>query len=74
MEAFGQLKFCGIIHTNFAESYFNLIKRGVIGTFHHVSKEHLPRYLSEFDFRWNHRGMSDGQMAVAAIKGLEGEG
>jgi transposase-like protein len=38
----------GLIHTNFAESYFSLLKRGIFGTFHHVSEQHLPRYLREF--------------------------
>lgn len=62
----------GIIHTNFAESYFSLQKRGIIGTFHHVSTEHLPPYLSEFDFRWNLRCLSDGERTIAAIRGTEG--
>lgn len=39
------------VHTNTAESYFALLKRGVYGTFHHVSKEHLHRYCDEFSFR-----------------------
>ncbi len=38
-------------HTNTVESYFSILKRGVIGTYHHVSAEHLNRYLGEFDFR-----------------------
>lgn len=40
-----------IMHTNFAESYHSLLKRGIIGAFHHVSDKHLPRYLAEFDRR-----------------------
>ena len=44
-----------ILHTNFAESYHSLLKRGIIGAFHHVSEKHLPRYLQEFDFRWKPR-------------------
>lgn len=38
----------GDAHVNTAESYFSLLKRGIVGTFHHVSKEHLDRYVSEF--------------------------
>jgi transposase-like protein len=49
-----------IIHTNFAESYHSLLKRGLIGAFHHVSAEHLHRYVNEFSFRWNSRKESDG--------------
>ncbi|WP_423605664.1 IS1595 family transposase [Sphingomonas sp. MS122] len=43
------------LHTNFAESYHSLLKRGIIGAFHHVCDKHLPRYLAEFDRRWNTR-------------------
>lgn len=63
----------GVIHTNFAESYFSLLKRGVLGTFHHISKRHLQRYLEEFDFRWNHRKESDDFRVAQAIKGSEGK-
>lgn len=62
-----------ILHTNFAESYHSLLKRGLIGTFHHVSQEHLPRYLREFEFRWNSRKASDGERTVGAIKGARGK-
>ena len=44
---------------NTAESAFALIKRGIYGTFHHVSKQHLQRYLDEFDFRWDDRKSDD---------------
>lgn len=40
-----------VFHTNFAESYHSLLKRGIVGAFHHVSAKHLPRYLSEFGRR-----------------------
>lgn len=63
----------GDVSTNTAESFFALLKRGVHGTFHHVSKKHLFRYCNEFSFRWNHRGVSDGERAVQAIKGMEGK-
>lgn len=62
----------GDITTNTAESYFALLKRGVHGTFHHVSKHHLKRYCDEFSFRWNHRKVNDGTRAEAAIRGAEG--
>jgi transposase-like protein len=63
----------GDISTNTAESYFALLKRGVHGTFHHVSKAHLFRYCDEFSFRWNHREVNDGTRAEAAIRGIEGK-
>ncbi len=45
----------GVGHCNTAEGYFSIVKRGIVGTFHHVSPAHLPRYLNEFDFRMNTR-------------------
>lgn len=63
----------GDIYTNTAESFFALIKRGVYGTFHAVSKKHLHRYVSEFQFRWNTRKVDDGKRVVAAIKGADGK-
>ena len=58
----------GAVHINTAESFFALLKRGVHGTFHHVSKQHLHRYCDEFGFRWDHRKATDGERTVAAIR------
>jgi transposase-like protein len=59
---------------NTAESVHALLKRGgIIGTYHHVSKLHLHRYLSEFDFRFNMRKVEDGERTLEAIKGFEGK-
>jgi transposase-like protein len=60
-------------HVNTAESVHALLKRGIVGTFHHVSKKHLHRYLNEFDFRFNHRKIKDGERTLNAIKGFEGK-
>jgi transposase-like protein len=60
-------------HTNTAESYFSLLKRGVYGTFHHVSKKHLHRYCDEFSFRWNGRRATDSARRDAAVAGAEGK-
>lgn len=57
----------GNVHTNTAEGYFSLLKRGITGTFHHVSRHHLHRYCNEFDFRYNYRKMNDGERSVALI-------
>jgi transposase-like protein len=46
---------------NTAESFFSLLKRGVIGAWHHVSQTHLPKYANEFAFRWSHRSITDGE-------------
>jgi transposase-like protein len=51
----------GDVSTNQAESYFSQLKRSLDGTFHHVSREHLPRYLAEFDYRYSTRFLTDEQ-------------
>lgn len=63
----------GIIHVNFAESCFSLLKRAILGTHHHVSRQHITRYLREHEFRWNLRKASDGDRTVAAIAGARGK-
>jgi transposase-like protein len=66
----------GDVTTNNVEGYFSILKRGLIGTFHHVGEQHLHRYVKEFDFRFNHRsslGVSDAERAHAAIKGIKGK-
>jgi transposase-like protein len=63
----------GDVNTNTAESYFALLKRGVMGTFHHISKLHLFRYCDEFSFRWNNRKVADGERTENAIKGFVGK-
>lgn len=66
----------GNVHTNTVEGYFSILKRGLIGTFHHVSEQHLQRYVNEFDFRYNNRqslGVSDSQRAETVLKGISGK-
>jgi hypothetical protein len=61
------------ITSNTVEGYFSLLKRGVNGIFHHVGKQHLHRYLSEFDFRYNGRKLTDLDRATLAIKATDGK-
>ena len=66
----------GEAHTNRVEGYFSILKRGITGTYHHVSQQHLKRYLAEFDFRYNERsalGIEDSERADKALKGIEGK-
>ncbi|EEF61656.1 IS1595-like element ISVer1 family transposase [Pedosphaera parvula] len=58
---------------NTCESFFSLLKRGVYGSWHHVSREHLPKYAGEFEFRWNNRKVTDGERMVAAVGRIEGK-
>lgn len=63
----------GNITTNTVEGFFGILKRGINGIYHHVSKEHLHRYLAEFDFRYNHRKIDDNDRTIKAIAGFEGK-
>jgi transposase-like protein len=66
----------GDVHTNSAEGYFSIFKRGMRGVYQHCSEKHLHRYLAEFDFRYNHRealGIGDEERTVAAVKSGEGK-
>ncbi len=66
----------GDVHTNTVEGYFSVFKRGIYGTFHHVSQQHLKRYLPEFDFKYNERstlGINDKMRAAKAVKGVVGK-
>jgi len=62
-----------VAHSNTVESSFSLLKRGVYGTFHNISKQHLHLYLAEFDHRWNLRKVTDGERMFEALKQIEGK-
>lgn len=64
------------IHTNTVEAFFSIFKRGMKGIYQHCSSDHLQRYITEFDFRYNHReknGYDDAMRADAILKGIEGK-
>jgi transposase-like protein len=64
------------VHVNSAEGFFSIFKRGLVGTYQHMSEQHLHRYLAEFDFRMNHRvrlGYSDDMRADIALQGIRGK-
>jgi hypothetical protein len=64
------------VHTNTIEGYFSIFKRGMKGVYQHCGKEHLHRYLAEYDYRYNHReknGYSDEDRAEKALLGVSGK-
>lgn len=63
----------GDVHSNTIEGAFSLLKRGVYGTFHSVSRKHLHRYLAEFEFRHNARNLDDGERVSLAVKAADGK-
>jgi transposase-like protein len=66
----------GDVSTNTIEGYFGVLKRGLFGTYQHCGPQHLDRYLSEFDFRYNNRtalGIDDMQRTIAVLKGIGGK-
>ncbi len=63
----------GNVHTNTVESFFALLKRGIMGSYHHVSRKHLSRYCDEFAFRWSHRDISDAERTTAALQQTTGK-
>jgi transposase-like protein len=66
----------GDVHTNTLEGFFSIFKRGLVGTYQHMDKKHLHRYLAEFDFRFNNRaklGINDAQRADNALRNIGGK-
>lgn len=72
-EEYGRYENGVCISTNTVEGFFSLLKRGITGTYHHVSAQHLHRYLSEFDFRYNTRKITDGERSMKLIGKVGGK-
>lgn len=63
----------GDAYTNTVEGYFSILKRGLYGTYQHVSEKHLFRYCNEFDFHYNNRQISDAERVIGLMAGAEGK-
>jgi transposase-like protein len=63
----------GDVTTNAVEGFFSILKRGINGTFHSVSKKHLHRYVSEFEYRYNTRKITDGERTAMVIRKSQGK-
>jgi transposase-like protein len=62
--------------TNAAENFFGIFKRGMVGTYHKCEEQHLQRYVTEFEFRFNNRvalGVNDKKRAETLLKQIEGK-
>jgi hypothetical protein len=60
-------------HSNTAENFFSILKRGVIGTYHHWSQAHIHRYLAEFDFRYSTKDVTDAERTAIALRNARGK-
>src|SRR5690606_18470335 len=66
----------GKTHIQSAEAFFAILKRGVMGSFHSISEQHLQRYVDEFAFRWNTRaslGIEDVERASLMVRAAVGK-
>jgi transposase-like protein len=66
----------GDAHTNTVEGFFSILKRGLYGTYQHVSEAHLQKYLTEFDFRYSNReslGVNDATRMALTVRGAKGK-
>ena len=61
------------MHSNTVEGFFSQLKRSIDGTYHHVSVQHLHRYLAEFDYRYSTRKDKDGERTMQAIRQTAGK-
>ena len=62
----------GDVHTQNIENYWSLLKRGLVGTFHHVDAAYLPSYLQEFEYRFNRRKANDEERFAALLAQTSG--
>jgi transposase-like protein len=60
-------------HSNTAENFFSILKRGIVGTYHHWSEAHLHRYLAEFDFRYSHKDITDAERTEICLRNARGK-
>ena len=63
----------GDVHTNTVEGFFSILKRGLNGIWHAVSRQHLHRYLAAAEFRYNHRELNDGERVTALVQASVGK-
>lgn len=62
----------GNVHTNSIESFWALLKRGIIGIYHHVDKKHLDKYVDEFEFRYNTKHIHDAERFSSMLSCCDG--
>jgi hypothetical protein len=65
--ASAKLRMIGAVHTNTIEDFWGIFKRGIVGSFHKVSRKYMPLYIAEFQFRYNNR--ENAEIFRTAIEG-----
>lgn len=55
-------------HTNTIEGFWSILKRGITGIYHLVTAKHLPKYCKEFVYRYNTRGLTDGERFIDCLR------
>jgi hypothetical protein len=60
-------------HSNTVANFFSILKRGVIGTYHHWSSQHIHGYLAEFDFRYSTKNITDAERKAIALRNARGK-
>jgi transposase-like protein len=63
----------GQAHTNGIESFWAMLKRGYVGTYHQMSVKHLSRYVAEFEGRHNHRPLDTADQMASVVQGMDGK-
>ena len=61
------------VYTNTLEGYYSIFKRGMRGVYQHCGEQHLQRYVTEFDFRYNNRNINDNERRDKALEGIAGK-
>lgn len=63
----------GDVYTNTLEGFYSIFKRGMRGIYQHCGEQHLQRYVTEFDFRYNHRNINDNERREEVLKNISGK-
>jgi transposase-like protein len=60
-------------HTNAMENFWSILKRGMVGIYQHCKSKYFSLYLNEFAYRFNTRGLRDGDRIMDLLRQVEGK-